>query len=564
MAFWLALGYGCLGLGTFALDSWARGLALNSLNTVVFFHAGLLGLARSRREAIARWGWRVFAFGLFAQAINQGWASLYMLRFKDPPPFPDWADLLSYLSLILIIATLLAWPLASASGSERIRKGLDGLGAALSALFWAWCIALGPFFHRSDSSNLERLAQVVFFIGNATILGICAYLGARQASRFRGPLGWITIGFSASALEVTLQVPLALAGKYHLGHPLDLLVLLAALFIMLAPLSPVPLEPIGQPGIEARDPARSALFLPLLPAASALVVILVCLLWRPGYLDATLIGLGALMALLGLLRGLLALKDLQALSSNLEARVEERTKALEAMQDAMIRTERLNAMAVLGAGLAHDLNNTLATVRAYAELARDRVNEGQLPHIKDLDHILVAADQSATLTQRLMSFGRMEEETPSVLCLRDELARLETILRMLLRRDIALRMDLGEGSVLIQGARAQIEQIFVNLVANARDAMPHGGTIAIRLSVDSAQDHPLARVVVEDSGHGMTPDIQEKIFQPFFTTKEPGKGTGLGLASVRQLLHDLGGTLAVASQPEVGTTFVLRIPRIDT
>jgi two-component system cell cycle sensor histidine kinase/response regulator CckA len=233
------------------------------------------------------------------------------------------------------------------------------------------------------------------------------------------------------------------------------------------------------------------------------------------------------------------------------------------MQDAMLRTERMNAMAVLGAGMAHDLNNTLATVRACAELARMKLEDGQSPEIRDLDHILVAADQSAALTRRLMSFGHMEEAPPTVICLREELSHLETILRMLLGRQISLRFELGEARVPVLGSRAQIEQILVNLVGNARDAMPRGGTILIRLSRSSSAGKPIARVEVEDSGEGMTPEVQEKIFSPFFTTKGPGRGTGLGLASVRQLMHDLGGTLAVASQPGIGTTFVLRLPLVE-
>jgi len=192
-----------------------------------------------------------------------------------------------------------------------------------------------------------------------------------------------------------------------------------------------------------------------------------------------------------------------------------------------------------------------------------KLEDGQTPEIRDLDHILVAADQSAALTRRLMSFGHMEEAPPTVICLREELSHLETILRMLLGRQISLRFELGEARVPVMGSRAQIEQILVNLVGNARDAMPRGGTILIRLSRSTAAGTPMARVEVEDSGEGMTPEVQEKIFSPFFTTKGPGRGTGLGLASVRQLMHDLGGTLAVASQPGIGTTFVLRLPLVE-
>lgn len=560
---WLVGGYLILGLATQLLPHDSRGLGLNALNALVFAHAGLLSAGRGRRESGARRGWLLFSLALFAQALNQAWASLHMARHGTAPPFPAWGDLFSLLSLGLIITALLTWPLASASGSERWRKSMDGLGAALSAFFLSWYFALGPLFRQSQSSPLERVTLVLFFLGNATVLGTCAYLGARRTSRFRGPLGWITLGFVVSMVQVVLQVPLTLAGQYHLGDPVDLVVFLAALFILLAPLAPRALEPGAPPSSEIQDHSPAARILPMLPAATSLALVLGSLAWAPQRLDPILLALASGMAGLGLFRGALALQDLQQLSAALESRVLERTRDLETMQDAMLRTERMNAMAVLGAGMAHDLNNALATVRACAELARMKLADGLAPEIKDLDHILVAADQSAALTRRLMSFGHMEDAPPRVICLREELSHLETILRMLLGRHITLRLDLGEARVPVLGARAQIEQILVNLVGNARDAMPRGGEILIRLSRSTAAGQSIARVEVEDSGEGMTPEVQERIFSPFFTTKGPGRGTGLGLASVRQIMHDLGGTLAVASQPGIGTTFVLRLPLVE-
>lgn len=557
---WLVAGYAALGLGTILLAGEARSLGLNLLNTLIFAHAGLLMLARAARETPAARGWRRLALGFFAQACNQAWATVHMLRHAEPPPYPNWGDLGSVLTLILVISALLAWPLASGSGSERLRKGLDGLGAALAAFFLGWYFALGPLFRRPGSSPAEVATLVVFFLGNATILGICAYLGARRTSRFQGPLGWITAGFAVSTLQVILQVPLTLAGNYRLGDPLDLLVLSVAILLLLAPLAPQTVEPGLPPGAEIRDASRTSLLLPMLPAALALAVLLGSLLWTPGRLDAPSLGMVALLASLGLARGLLALRDLQGLSSALEAQVLDRTRSLESMQQAMLRTERMNAMAVLGAGMAHDLNNALATVRARAELARVRLEEGAPVEPRDLDHILVAADQSIALTTRLMAFGRQEAAPPACLCLREELASLETLLRMLLGRQTVLRLDLGAAPAPIRGSRPQLEQIFVNLVSNARDAMPEGGTIVVSLTLDTELPIPVARVEVADTGSGMPPEVLSQVFDPFFTTKPPGRGTGLGLASVQQLMLELGGTVRVASSPGLGTTFSLRFP----
>lgn len=558
--FWAIPGYLALGTGAFLLAPAARSLSLNLLNTLVFLQAGAYAFGRSRREPVARGGWKTLGLGLAAQAINQGWATLSMVLRGCPPPFPSWGDLFSLLSLALIASALLAWPLASASGSERLRKGMDGLGAAMSTFFVGWYFALGPLFGRSGSSALDRWTMAAFFMGNATILGTCAYLGARRTSRFRGPLGWIALGFTVSLVQIIFQVPLALVGRYRLGDPLDLLVLVAALLLLLAPLAPVPLEPASPPDAEIQDRSPSALLLPALPASTALALVAASLAWAPARLDTPVLAMATCLAGLGLFRGMLALRDLQRLSASLETRVAERTGDLETMQEAMLRTERMNAMAVLGAGMAHDLNNALATVRACAELALARLEEGRPPEAKDLDHLLVAADQSAALTRRLMMYGHAEDGRPTRLCLRDELAHMETILRMLIGRRISLRLELGDDRIPILGSRAQIEQIFVNLVANARDAMPGGGTITLRLSRVVSEGEPLARVEVQDTGEGMAPDIQAQIFTPFFTTKGPGRGTGLGLASVCHLMEELGGSLAVTSQQGAGTTFTLRLP----
>jgi hypothetical protein len=179
-------------------------IGLNALNTLVLCHTGLLAFQRAGREPQAATGWRLLGLGAILSACNELWAILFQILHGAPPPFPAWGEWFSYLCLALVIAALMAFPLASTSGSERLRKGLDGLGVAVSMFFLSWFFALGPLFHRAGTSGLSRLALVVFFLANATILGIGAYLGARQPTRFRGPLGWILAAFLLSLLQVIL------------------------------------------------------------------------------------------------------------------------------------------------------------------------------------------------------------------------------------------------------------------------------------------------------------------------------------------------------------------------
>jgi len=555
---WLAAAFLVLGALSLAMRVEVRDVVLNLLNTAVFLLAALTALDRARREPAARKGWRFLAAAAMAQFCTQALALAFLLRHGAPPPFPSTGEVFAFLSLGLVIASLLAWPLASASGSERLRKGLDGLALGVAAFFIAWFFALGPLFRGSASRPLDRLVMAAFFLLNATILGTGAYLGARQPSRFRGPLGWIFAAFLLSLLQVTLQVPLSLAGRYYLGHPLDLLVLVAGLCILFAPLAPQPIQAGPSPEDEARDPSLAALVLPLLPAATALPFALGVLFLAPERMDRQLLAMGILLTFLGLFRGLLALRDLQRLSTALETRVQERTQSLEAAQELLLKTERLNGVAILGAGLAHDLKNLLGVVRLRSELLGARLPASLEEAHRDLEGLQDAAARAESLTADLMAFGRDAEDAPIPVDLALRVRLLHPLLRATLPTSIDLVVDLPETPAAIFSQPGRLDQLVVNLVLNARDAMPAGGTL--RLGVARRHRESLVELTVEDTGVGISPDLQSRIFEPFFTTKAPGRGTGLGLASVQQTVRQLGGTLFLASAPGQGTTFTLRFP----
>ena len=558
---WVLLTYAASGVAALALRSGSGELLLDLLNTAVFTHAAMLLWSRAHRGSAAGAGWRLLSLGMAAQAAAQAGAAFILLSSGRHPAFPSWLEGFSFLSLGLTITALLAWPLASATGSERLRKGLDGLGIALSAFFIGWFFALGPLFHSAAPGSLpSRVVLVVFFLANATILGIGAYLGARQPGRFRGPLGWILAGFGLSLLQVTLQVPLSLQGRYHLGHPLDLLVLLAGLAILLSPLSPRPLEPGPAPGEETRDSSGPALFLPILPATTALAFAFGALVLAPHRLDAPVIGLGILLAALGLFRALLALRDLQRLSAVLEARVKERTRSLEAAQDLLLRTERLNTVAVLGAGMAHDLKNLLGVVRLRADLLSEHLHAVEPDLHPEIQGLVRASPQAESLLLDLLAVGRGHGSAPEPMDLGQRVNQLGTLLRAALPPAIRLAVEIPAHPAIIESHPGRVDQMVVNLVLNARDAMPEGGTLRLRVALATEGDHPMAELAVSDTGVGIPEPIQARIFEPFFTTKAPGRGTGLGLASVVQTVADLHGTLSLASEPGRGSTFTLRFP----
>jgi two-component system cell cycle sensor histidine kinase/response regulator CckA len=214
----------------------------------------------------------------------------------------------------------------------------------------------------------------------------------------------------------------------------------------------------------------------------------------------------------------------------------------------------------MGAGLAHDLNNLLCAVKSSADLALLNLEDGVAPGEKELSRIAQAADRAALLTRRLMGFARREGEELSSMDLGREVREMEVTLRFLLPRSVELRIDVPAGAaIVVQSSRLRLEQMLVNLVANAVDAMPGGGKLTIRVA-RSGPEGDQAMIEVTDSGVGMTADVLTRIFDPFFTTKAPGKGTGLGLPSLKAMVEEGDGRLEVDSEPGRGTQFRILLP----
>jgi two-component system cell cycle sensor histidine kinase/response regulator CckA len=257
------------------------------------------------------------------------------------------------------------------------------------------------------------------------------------------------------------------------------------------------------------------------------------------------------------------LKDFFALSQHLETRVAERTQALEEAQAMLLRTERMKSLATLGAGLSHDLNNVLCAIQSRAELVIMDIDEAKLPDRKDMVRLQEATQLATTMSRRLMNLGRQDEALPQALDLAGELVAMQPLLQLLLPRNQVLELENVALVTPFLGTKGMLEQILVNLVSNARDAMPSGGRITLRIGASGPEDSPKGPLLeVEDSGTGIPEELQGRLFEPFFTTKPVGKGTGLGLMSVKSLLQKLGGQITFTSQAGRGTTFQVRLPRL--
>ena len=267
-----------------------------------------------------------------------------------------------------------------------------------------------------------------------------------------------------------------------------------------------------------------------------------------------------IVVMLLLARQFLLLREIRHSHHQMEERVIQRTRSLEELQSTLLRNERMNSVAILGAGLAHDLNNLLAKIMGCAEVIKLRLQGGNPVDPSEIDKVLLASRQSSTLTGKLMTFGRDEPSPVHALELNSTLAELTPLIRMVLPRQVALEFDVTAGKVWVMGSKERLEQILVNLVSNAGDAMPKGGRILLSIRISDGPSPETGILEVRDTGTGMTEELISEIFKPFFTTKPKGKGTGLGLASVRYLMEEMGGKVLVHSSLGVGTTFKLSFP----
>jgi len=242
------------------------------------------------------------------------------------------------------------------------------------------------------------------------------------------------------------------------------------------------------------------------------------------------------------------------------------------LEEQFHQSQRLEAVARLAGGVAHDFNNLLGVITGYSWLLLTDL-ENTDPRREKLEAILQAASSGTTLTSELLAFGRKQVLNPTVLDLNTVVTDLAKMLRRVIGEDIHMKTDLQPGLANVKLDRVQIEQVLLNLVINARDAMPNGGSLYVetenadidREYVSGHTGVPPGNYVmlaVKDTGVGMDPEIQSRIFEPFFTTKGPGKGTGLGLASVHGIVKQSGGHVWLYSEKGIGTTFKLYFPRV--
>ncbi len=243
------------------------------------------------------------------------------------------------------------------------------------------------------------------------------------------------------------------------------------------------------------------------------------------------------------------------------------------LENQLQQARKMEAVGRLAGGVAHDFNNLLTIIKGYLEIALNRC--AKLPELrKDIHHVDEAADRAVTLVRQLLAFSRKQVLKPKVLDLNSIVLNLDKLLRRVLGENIEMKTIAGKGVGAIKADPGQVEQVIVNLVVNARDAMPNGGRIVIEtsnaeLDANYAREHvtvrpgPYVLLAVSDTGMGMTAETISHIFEPFYTTKESGRGTGLGLSTVYGIVKQSGGYIWVYSELGKGSSFKVYLPRVE-
>jgi PAS domain S-box-containing protein len=233
-----------------------------------------------------------------------------------------------------------------------------------------------------------------------------------------------------------------------------------------------------------------------------------------------------------------------------------------ALEEQLRQAQKMEAVGRLAGGIAHDFNNLLTVVGGYLHMVLDATPPSD-PRHDNLKQILSASNRASALTSQLLAFGRKQMVQPKLVQVNNLLSNMDALLRRVMGEHIRLHTDLGVDLPCVKADPNQIEQVLINLAANARDAMPGGGEFRIRTSLAACRESG-ARVCIEisDTGCGMDQGVLEHAFEPFFTTKEVGKGTGLGLSSVYGIIQQNHGTISVRSSPGRGTTFEVLLPAV--
>lgn len=546
---------GCLSFAFLALIPVLPGKSPYYVHSalVLFFNVATLALAlaKARDVPAERTGWRLFAVGVAVSWLGNALWLVLPLAPGAAGPMRALAFAATPLSAAILALAVWTWPWRGRDGHRRLNL-LGSLVFCLSFLLLPWIRGVwGPVM---EGAPPVRIFVITLCSRLVVAGGLASFLVAGDPRRLRGPLGWLLLNCSLLFVQGAFLSHSIARMDVAARSPWFALTPLVTGALFLAAYTRQPAEvPTGDARL-GHHLSGLLLHVPFLAASTLIVVAIIE--GRPPGPGVLLVFLVMTASLV--LRQFLLQEQLAASNREMEERVRSRTLELERMQDVVLLNERLNAVVVLGAGLVHDLNKGLGSILSAAEVLQMELERRMKVSGFAVEAIIQAVERSAVLSSRVMDFSRRLQEEGEVRDLRRELGALEGLLKLLVPCGVHLIMQPGQEPAPVRIHTEDLKQILLNLVANARDAMPAGGTIRVAVGKESLTGETY--LDVEDTGTGIPEENRVRMFEPFFTTKDPGTATGLGLASVKVLLERVQGRVEVSSSMGAGTRFRLLFP----
>ncbi|HEX7554764.1 MAG TPA: ATP-binding protein, partial [Geothrix sp.] len=468
--------------------------------------------------------------------------------------------LLAFLgAILLLLLVVMGFNRAEARSRHPWNAFLDGavFTVALNQILWMW--VLQPIVQRAALPGPHRVGVLMLFGMVSAGVGLSLHAMAKRGL-FWGPVSALAGTFVWLIVILPWWVQANFLQQLRPAHPFRFMMLGGFLLLWLVarlPWREAATSQHGRPWVMN--------LLPYVPAGMAFLGTFLHDLFFGFAPDRLNILMLRSLAFLVLIRQVVAFHEIWDLKQSLEAKVEARTRELAESSRLLMRTQRMNLIATLGAGVAHDLNNLIGAALLNLDLMESEPTAAAPFPNRSWSALRGALTKAAQLTQRLMAFGAEETRPDGGVELSGHLQSLQPILRAMLPSVIRLEIEGAAGPLFVPGNPGLIDQVVVNLVINARDATPAGGTIRVKAEPLPASPGQRACVClsVADSGTGIPPEHLARIFEPFFSTKEAGKGTGLGLGSVKAVVDSLGGSIQVHSVVGQGSRFSANLPRVN-
>lgn len=459
-------------------------------------------------------------------------------------------------------AALARLPRRGETGLERATFWLDGATVLVSSVL----VLIYLFAHTPGRSSMASPIMALTTIGypalhGAVLFGAIVVILRPAHGVSRDAIALLAMGVAVGVIAEIAYSRAAAIDAHRPGIWYEPFYLLAGCFAAAA--AQMQRDRPGPP--DARQFEIGSIGSSIVPYVAVICAVGVVLLelgprWSSIF-GAMVIGAVILTTLI-MARQLIARRHLAALAAAEQARLaRQATLELQLQQ-----SQKLEAVGLLAGGIAHDFNNILTAIRVNAELVGMTAPATR----DDMREIISAVDHGASLTQQLLAFGRRDSVQVQRFDLRELASAMDPMVRRVVTGRIVLRVTLPPEPVPVEMDRVQAEQVLLNLAINARDAMPDGGTLAIEVGtrrVDGptegllAGDYAVLRV--SDTGSGMTPEVMARMFEPFYTTKPRGRGSGLGLSTVYAIAKRAGGTIEVKSEVGTGSTFEILLPMAE-